>query len=125
MTDYRRAFSGFAVDDTAAAKDFYGDTLGIEVRQLPDGGLLRLMLPGGSEVLVYPKADHRPAGFTILNFVVDDIDRAVEELTGKGVQMLRYDGFGQDERGISRNPSGPPIAWFSDPAGNILAILED
>jgi predicted enzyme related to lactoylglutathione lyase len=83
-----------------------------------------MRLAGDQEAIVYAKADHAPATFTILNFAVADIERAVEELVAAGIEMLRYDGFGQDERGISRNPGGPPIAWFSDPAGNILAVLE-
>jgi predicted enzyme related to lactoylglutathione lyase len=119
-----RAFSGFSVDDIPAARRFYGDTLGLDVQEM-DNGLLRLGLAGGGEAIVYPKPDHRPATFTILNFVVDDVDAAVEELLDRGVQMLRYEGLEQDEKGISRNPQGPPIAWFNDPAGNILAVLRD
>jgi catechol 2,3-dioxygenase-like lactoylglutathione lyase family enzyme len=123
MLTHDAAFSGFAVDDIAAAREFYADTLGVEVEQL-ENGLLRLHLAGGQEVVVYPKPDHIPAGFTILNFSVPDIERAVDELAAAGVETIRYEGFGQDERGISRNPGGPPIAWFSDPAGNLLAVLE-
>src|SRR3981081_4384115 len=117
MLGYRRAFSGFSVDDIAAARDFYRDILGVNLDEL-DNGLLALHLAGGHEAIVYPKPDHRPAVFTILNFAVEDIERAVDELNAAGVEMLRYDGFGQDQRGISRNPGGPPIAWFTDPAGN-------
>jgi predicted enzyme related to lactoylglutathione lyase len=117
------AFSGFSVDDIPAAQAFYGDTLGIDVEEMPNG-LLTLHLAGGRDTIVYPKPDHRPAVFTILNFNVQDIERAVEELNAKGVEMIRYEGFGQDDRGISRNPGGPPIAWFKDPAGNILAALQ-
>jgi catechol 2,3-dioxygenase-like lactoylglutathione lyase family enzyme len=123
MLTHDAAFSGFAVDDIAAAREFYADTLGVEVEQL-ENGLLRLHLAGSQEVVVYPKPDHIPAGFTILNFSVPDIERAVDELAAAGVETIRYEGFGQDERGISRNPGGPPIAWFSDPAGNLLAVLE-
>jgi predicted enzyme related to lactoylglutathione lyase len=124
MLGYRRAFSGFSVDDISAARDFYRDILGVSLDEL-DNGLLALHLAGGQEAIVYPKPDHRPAVFTILNFAVEDIERAVDELNAAGVEMISYEGFGQDQRGISRNPGGPPIAWFTDPAGNILAVLED
>ena len=124
MLSYDAAFSGFSVDDLAAARDFYRDLLGVDTVAQMDNGLLRLRLAGGQEAIVYPKPDHVPASFTILNFAVSDIERAVDELTSSGIQMLRYEGFGQDERGISRNPGGPPIAWFEDPAGNVLAVLE-
>jgi len=124
VLSYDAAFSGFSVDDLAAARDFYRDLLGVDTVAQMDNGLLRLRLAGGQEAIVYPKPDHVPASFTILNFAVSDIERAVDELTSSGIQMLRYEGFGQDERGISRNPGGPPIAWFEDPAGNVLAVLE-
>ncbi|HEX2031359.1 MAG TPA: VOC family protein [Actinomycetota bacterium] len=121
-----QAFSGFAVDDLAAARRFYGDTLGVDVaEEMP--GLLTLRLGGGTNVIVYEKPDHTPATFTILNFPVEDIDRSVEELARRGVRFERYEGFEQDEKGIARparQDQGPPIAWFKDPAGNILAILE-
>ena len=120
-----KAFSGFAVKDLAAAKSFYGDTLGLDAR---DGemGSLELHLAGGQTIFIYPKDDHVPATYTILNFPVDDIDRAVDELTGAGVKMERYDGpdFNQDAKGISRG-NGPDIAWFTDPSGNILSVLTD
>jgi catechol 2,3-dioxygenase-like lactoylglutathione lyase family enzyme len=117
-----KAFSGFAVPDLDAARAFYGDTLGIDTAEEND--LLTLKLAGGERpTLIYPKPDHEPANYTILNFPVEDIDAAVDDLAAKGVEFLRYDGFGQDEKGISRE-AGPPIAWFTDPAGNILAILE-
>jgi predicted enzyme related to lactoylglutathione lyase len=122
MFDASKAFSGFSVNDIAAAKSFYGDTLGIEVSE--EHGLLWLRIAQGSGVLVYPKADHTPASFTILNFAVADIDEAVDELTNRGVRFLRYEGFEQDEKGIHRGDEGPPIAWFTDPAGNVLAVLE-
>jgi predicted enzyme related to lactoylglutathione lyase len=121
---HTRAFSGFSVDEIPAARDFYRDVVGVEVQEM-DNGLLALHLAGGHEAIVYPKPDHHPAAFTILNFAVSDIEKAVDELTEAGVETIRYEGFGQDERGISRNPGGPPIAWFTDPAGNILAVLED
>jgi catechol 2,3-dioxygenase-like lactoylglutathione lyase family enzyme len=116
-----KAFSGFSVDDIPAAKGFYGDTLGLEVTEA--NGMLTLHLEGGAEVLVYPKENHTPATFTILNFPVDDIDKAVDELGARGVSTLRYDGFAQDDKGIMR-ADGPPIAWFNDPAGNVLSVLQ-
>jgi len=124
MLSSRRAFSGFSVDDIQAARDFYSGQLGVEVQDM-DNGLLTLHLADGYEVVVYPKPDHTPAVFTILNFAVEDIERAVDELAAAGIGTIRYEGFDQDERGISRNPGGPPIAWFNDPAGNVLAVLED
>jgi catechol 2,3-dioxygenase-like lactoylglutathione lyase family enzyme len=117
------AFSGFAVPDTAAARAFYADTLGLEVTE--EYGLLTLHLNGGERpTLIYPKPDHAPAAYTILNFKVDDIEAAVDALAARGVEFLRYDGMEQDERGIMRG-GGPFIAWFTDPAGNILAVLQD
>jgi catechol 2,3-dioxygenase-like lactoylglutathione lyase family enzyme len=123
MIDTTKAFSSFSVDDIAAAKAFYGDTLGIEVFE-EEMGLLNLRLAEGKDVLVYPKPDHTPATFTILNFPVDDIDKAVDGLIAKGVTFERYDTFDHDERGIVRSHGGPPAAWFTDPAGNILQVLE-
>jgi catechol 2,3-dioxygenase-like lactoylglutathione lyase family enzyme len=118
-----KAFSGFAVPDIGAARRFYADTLGLEVTEA--NGMLTLHLAGGARpTLVYPKPDHAPAGYTILNFPVADIEATVDELASRGVQFARYDGMDQDERGIMRG-GGPLIAWFSDPAGNILAVLED
>jgi catechol 2,3-dioxygenase-like lactoylglutathione lyase family enzyme len=117
------AFSGFSVPDVAAAQRFYGDVLGIETAI--DDGMLTLRLHGGARpTLVYPKPDHVAAGYTILNFPVDDIDAAVDELVARGVEILRYDGMPQDERGIMRE-GGPFIAWFTDPAGNVLAVLQE
>ncbi len=121
--EHTKAFSGFSVDDIAAARRFYGETLGIALEE-QDNGLLSLHIAGGRDTIVYPKSDHKPASFTILNFPVEDIDDAVDQLAERGVSFERYDGMAQDERGISRNPGGPPIAWFKDPAGNILALLE-
>ena len=117
-----KAFSGFAVDDLDRAREFYEGTLGLEVSD--EDGLLTLRLAGDRPTLVYPKPDFTPATYTILNFPVDDIDAAVDELAARGVRFERYEGFEQDEKGISRAPGGPPIAWFTDPAGNILAVLE-
>jgi len=119
-----KAFSSFAVDDVAAARAFYADTLGIEVSEDMDMGLLFLHLSGNREIVVYPKPDHAPANFTVLNFGVDDIDAAVDQLAGRGVTFERYDGMPQDERGIMRE-GGPYIAWFADPAGNILSVLQE
>jgi catechol 2,3-dioxygenase-like lactoylglutathione lyase family enzyme len=118
-----KAFSGFAVDDIDKAREFYGSVLGLELGA-EEMGLLTLLLGGNRPTIVYPKPDFAPATYTILNFPVDDIDAAVDELIERGVAMEIYDGFEQDERGISRNEYGPPIAWFRDPAGNILAVLE-
>jgi predicted enzyme related to lactoylglutathione lyase len=123
MLTHEGAFSGFSVDDIVAAHDFYTETLSVEVERM-ENGLLRLHLAGGNEVIVYPKSDHVPAVFTILNFAVADIEQAVDELAAEGVGTIRYDELQQDERGISRSPGGPPIAWINDPAGNILAVLE-
>ncbi|MFJ1567982.1 VOC family protein [Streptomyces erythrochromogenes] len=117
-----KAFSGFSVDSIDTAKEFYGSTLGLRVSA--DNGMLSLHLAGGADVLVYPKENHTPASFTVLNFPVPDIDRAVDDLGARGVAFERYDGFGQDAKGISRNEGGPPIAWFKDPAGNVLSVLE-
>jgi len=116
------AFSGFAVDDIDAARTFYGETLGLEVKDGPMG-ILNLELAGGRPTMIYPKPDFSPATYTILNFPVEDVGAAVDELTARGVEMERYDGFDQDEKGIMRD-NGPTIAWFTDPAGNILAVLE-
>jgi catechol 2,3-dioxygenase-like lactoylglutathione lyase family enzyme len=116
-----RAFSGFAVDDVQKAREFYGETLGISTSE--QHGLLTLHLAGDRDTLVYPKPDHTPAGYTILNFPVDDIDKAVDELTARGVRFERYDGFEQDENGVFRG-GGPYIAWFKDPAGNVLSVLQ-
>ena len=121
------AFSGYSTDDIERARAFYGDTLGLNVSDGLGMGILDLNLAGGSHVLIYPKDDHVPATYTVLNFPVDDIDAAVERLRAAGIHMERYEGFEQDERGIARSArpeDGPPIAWFKDPAGNILAVLE-
>ena len=119
-----QAFSGFAVKDIAAAKAFYGRTLGLEVGEDPDRGL-ELHLPGGAHVFVYPKADFVPATYTILNFQVSDIDSAVAQLIAAGVEMQRYPGLDADSQGIVRDPRGPMIAWFTDPSGNIISVLQD
>jgi catechol 2,3-dioxygenase-like lactoylglutathione lyase family enzyme len=116
-----KAFSGFAVDDVEKARAFYGETLGLETSQ--EHGLLTLHLASDRPTLIYPKPDHTPAVYTILNFPVEDIDEAVDELSARGVRFERYDGFDQDEKGIARG-QGPDIAWFKDPAGNILSVIK-
>jgi len=118
-----KAFSGFAVSDVEAAERFYGEVLGIETAV--ENGMLTLLLDGGTRpTLAYPKPGHTPAEYTILNFPVDDIDATVDALTGRGVEILRYDGLEQDDRGIMR-AGGPYIAWFADPAGNVLSVLQE
>jgi catechol 2,3-dioxygenase-like lactoylglutathione lyase family enzyme len=119
-----KSFSSFSVNDLKKAKDFYGETLGLEVKETPEGLELH---PGDNVVFLYPKPNHTPASFTVLNFPVDDIDVAVDELTGLGVKLEHYDlpEMKTDERGIARGPKGPIIAWFKDPAGNILSVLEE
>jgi catechol 2,3-dioxygenase-like lactoylglutathione lyase family enzyme len=117
-----KAFSGFAVDDLAKAKSFYGETLGLRVSE--EHGLLGLHIAGGTDILIYPKQDHTPASFTVLNFPVDDIEAAVDQLRERGVRFERYPNFETDEKGIFRG-GGPYIAWFKDPAGNVLSVLQD
>jgi catechol 2,3-dioxygenase-like lactoylglutathione lyase family enzyme len=121
MFENTRAFSGFSVDDVPEARKFYGETLGLRVSE--EYGMLSLHIAGEWNILVYPKPDHTPASFTILNFPVDDIDEAVDELAERGVRFERYDGLEQDEKGIFRG-GGPYIAWFKDPAGNVLSVLQ-
>ena len=125
MLKNSKAFSGFSVNDLQKAKEFYGQTLGLDVSDAPMG-LLQLNIAGGTVILVYPKPNHTPATFTILNFPVDNIEAAVAELTKRGVRFERYDQpeLKTDEQGISRGNGGPNIAWFKDPAGNILSVLE-
>jgi catechol 2,3-dioxygenase-like lactoylglutathione lyase family enzyme len=121
MLGESKAFSGFAVDDIEAARAFYSDVLGLTVTA--ENGLLTLQLAGDRPTLVYPKDDHQPATYTILNFPVDDIDAAARGLMERGVAFEIYEGFPQDENGVVRE-YGPPIAWFRDPAGNILSIIQ-
>ncbi|HEX7045214.1 MAG TPA: VOC family protein [Burkholderiales bacterium] len=125
MLGNSRAFSGFSVDDTSKAKEFYGGTLGLDVSEAH--GILTLHLAGGSTVIMYPKPDHRPATYTVLNFPVDDVPATVDELTRRGVRFEIYDapGIKTDARGIFRESGGPTIAWFKDPAGNILSVLSE
>jgi catechol 2,3-dioxygenase-like lactoylglutathione lyase family enzyme len=120
-----KAFSGFAVDDVQKAREFYGETLGVKTKVLDEeNGLLQLDLAGDRPTVVYVKPDFTPATYTILNFPVDDVEQAVDELTARGVSFEKYDGFDQDEKGINTGP-GPKIAWFKDPAGNILSVIEE
>lgn len=121
LTD-SHAFSGFSADDIESCRAFYADTLGIHVTD--DNGMLSLRLGGGSAVLIYPKDTHQPATYTGLNVPVADIEATVDGLVERGVTFIRYEGTDQDERGIARDGYGPPIAWFADPAGNILSVLE-
>jgi catechol 2,3-dioxygenase-like lactoylglutathione lyase family enzyme len=125
MLKQSSAFSGFSVNDIPRAKEFYGQTLGLEVSE--SNGLLKLQLAGGTSVLIYPKPNHSPATFTILNFPVDSVEKTVDELSKRGVRFEIYDqpGIKTDRKGISRNNSGPVIAWFKDPAGNILSVIEE
>jgi catechol 2,3-dioxygenase-like lactoylglutathione lyase family enzyme len=124
MLEKSKAFSGFSVDDIPRAKEFYAATLGLEVTE--ENGMLTLHLAGDRPTLVYPKPDHTPASFTILNFPVEDIEAAVDDLAKRGVSFERYEGsdLETDERGIFRG-GGPPIAWFKDPAGNVLSVIQD
>ena len=120
MFEHTKAFSGFSVDDIPKARQFYSETLGLRVSET--NGMLHLHIAGDCDTLIYPKHDHTPAAFTILNFPVDDIDSAVDELTVRGVEFEKYDWA--DDKGIVRQ-GGPLIAWFKDPAGNILSVLQE
>ncbi len=124
MLKASHAFSGFSTNDIDKAREFYGRTLGLDVSE--DHGILSLHLGGGADVLIYPKANHAPATFTVLNFPVDDVDRTVDELAKRGVRFEIYSepGIKTDAKGISRGNGGPTIAWFKDPAGNILSVLD-
>jgi catechol 2,3-dioxygenase-like lactoylglutathione lyase family enzyme len=120
-----KAFSGFAVPDLEQARTFYADTLGVRATVIDEeNGLMVLHLAGDRDTLVYRKPDFVPATYTILNFSVDDVEAVVDGLSERGVRFERYDGFEQDEKGIAHGP-GPAIAWFKDPAGNILSVVED
>ncbi len=119
MFENTKAFSGFSVDDVPRAKTFYSETLGLNVTE--EHGMLTLQIAGDRGTLVYPKPDHTPATFTILNFPVDDIDQAVDELAARGVSLDISEHT--DEKGVMRD-QGPPIAWFKDPAGNVLSVIQ-
>lgn len=123
MFENTKAFSGFSVDDVSKAKQFYGDTLGLKVSE--DNGMLTLHIAGARNTLLYPKPDHTPASFTVLNFPVDNVETAVDELSARGVRFERYEGtdIETDEKGIFRG-AGPLIAWFKDPAGNVLSVIQ-
>jgi catechol 2,3-dioxygenase-like lactoylglutathione lyase family enzyme len=124
MLSDSRAFSGFSVDDLAAARRFYEETLGLRATDVPEmGGLLRLHLAGDTQVLVYAKPDHTPATFTVLNFPVPDVEKAVDELGARGVRFEHYEDPPTDPKGILR-AGGPLIAWFTDPAGNVFSVIE-
>ena len=128
MLDKSEAYSGFAVTDIEKTREFYGEKLGLNVKVLDEeNGLMQLEHAGGKVTLVYLKPDLEPGNYTILNFNVDDIDAAVDELSGRGVEFERYDGFEQDENGIARGEQngGPDIAWFKDPSGHILSVLKE
>ena len=117
-----KAYSGFAVDDLDKAREFYGETLGLPVTVVDEGNLMSLTLAGGRDTLVYHSPTLTPASYTILNFEVDDIEAAVDALTARGVAFERYDGMEQDEKRIAH--FGPDIAWFKDPAGNTLSVIQ-
>jgi catechol 2,3-dioxygenase-like lactoylglutathione lyase family enzyme len=130
MFGQSQAFSGFSVDDLDRARQFYGETLGLQAEETGEGEMrmLTLTLGGGAKVFVYPKENHTPATFTILNFPVDDIDAAVDELERRGVTLERYSGFEHDAKGVVRGGGGDgpaAIAWFTDPAGNVLSVLQE
>ena len=124
MLKNSKAFSGFAVGDLQAARQFYGETLGLDISVLQEDMLLSLDVGGDRDVLIYHKPDHAPATYTVLNFPVRDVDRAVDDLIASGIEMARFEGFDQDARGVARD-GGPAIAWFRDPAGNILSVVAD
>lgn len=120
-----KAFGSFSANDLAKAKEFYSKVLGLEVSDVQPEGILSVSLAGGSSVMIYPKPDHKPATYTVLNFPVANIDQAVDGLRERGVRFEKYEGeIKTDEKGICRGPRGPNIAWFRDPAGNILSVLE-
>jgi catechol 2,3-dioxygenase-like lactoylglutathione lyase family enzyme len=120
MFEHTKAFSGFSVDDIPKARQFYGETLGLRVSE--ENGMLHLHIAGDRDTLVYPKEDHTPAAFTILNFPVGDVEATVDELTARGVEFEKYEWV--DAKGINRQ-GGPLIAWFKDPAGNVLSVLQE
>jgi predicted enzyme related to lactoylglutathione lyase len=117
-----RAYSGFAVDDLDRAREFYGETLGLPTTVVDEGNLMTIELAGGRDTLIYQSPTFSPGSYTILNFEVDDIEAAVDELASRGVEFERYEGMEQDEKGIAH--FGPDIAWFKDPAGNILSVIQ-
>jgi len=125
MLENSKAFSSFSVNDLQQAKDFYSNKLGLKVIDNPMG-LIELEINGSSNILIYPKPNHEPATFTVLNFPVDDIEKTVDDLTAKGIVFEQYSGeIATDAKGISKNPEGPMIAWFKDVAGNIISVIEN
>ena len=125
MLKHIQVFSSFSANDIEKAKEFYGTTLGLTVRDNPMG-VIELHLETGNDIMIYPKPDHEPATFTVLNFKVEDVEKTVDELTAKGVVFEQYEGqIKTDKKGISRDSGGPFIAWFKDPAGNILSVLQE
>jgi predicted enzyme related to lactoylglutathione lyase len=124
--EYKKTFSSFSVDDVDKAKDFYGNVMKLKVKQDPKmDGLLNVKLADGEELIIYPKPDHKPASFTVLNFMVNDIEKTVDTLAENGVRFEHYTGeFNTNEKGIAQG-RGPKIAWFKDPAGNILSVIEE
>jgi predicted enzyme related to lactoylglutathione lyase len=128
MFKNNKVFSSFSVDDAEKAKEFYSKTLGLEVNDIPEmSGIFRVNFSGGSSLMIYQKPNHVPATFTVLNFSVDDVEKAVDDLTKKGVVFEKYDDpqIKTNEKGIASGSGGPKIAWFKDPAGNILSVLEE
>jgi predicted enzyme related to lactoylglutathione lyase len=128
MLKNNEVFSSFSVDNSKKAMDFYSNTIGLEVSEVPEmKGLLNLKVNNGSKIMIYPKPNHQPATYTVLNFIVNDIEKTVDELTKKGVKFEKYDmqSIKTDEKGIARGGSGPNIAWFKDPAGNIISVIEE
>ena len=124
MLKNSHAFSSFSVDDLNKAKEFYGKTLGLEVKLYDDMGILNIKFPGGGELMIYPKDNHKPASFTVLNFPVENVEKSVDELISNGITFEQYKEFKTDEKGISRE-WGQEIAWFKDPAGNIISVLKE
>jgi catechol 2,3-dioxygenase-like lactoylglutathione lyase family enzyme len=124
MFKAKHAFSSYSINDVSTALPFYRDTLGLDVAERPEG--LELTLPGGGKVFLYPKPNHTAASFTVLNLAVDSVETAVDELTTRGVRFEHYDGpqLQTDAKGIARGGGGPTIAWFQDPSGNIVSVLE-
>lgn len=124
MLKNSHAFSSFSVDDLDKAKDFYGNVLGLEVKLIDDIGILNVKFSGGMKLMIYPKEVHKPATFTVLNFPVDNVEETVDDLISKGITFEQYKEFRTDEKGISRE-WGQEIAWFKDPAGNIISVMTE
>jgi catechol 2,3-dioxygenase-like lactoylglutathione lyase family enzyme len=125
MLDNSKAVPSFSVNDLEKAKQFYGNTLGLKVSENTEMKMLNLNINDGNRIMIYPKPDHTPANFTVLNFPVSNVEKTVDELTAKGVKFEQYPSFGTNAKGIVDDPRGPKIAWFKDPAGNVLSVLEE